>query len=128
MVKIKANITDFNIRGRNCKLSVALLSTLFAVNMSMSSIGKHHRGGGKLGPACGDVHLELDQACLEIVSNVNDTFTFKAQSLECYNCDLWTIGTQFKNGSFIKVNTTYGTWWELSRTSDEDDDFLCNHR
>lgn len=124
VVKIKANITEFNIRGRNCKLLVALLSILLAVNMSYSSVGKHHRGGGKLGPACGDVHLQLDQACLEVISNVNETFTFKAQSEECYHCDLWTIGANVKNGSFIKVNTTYGTWWELSK-NDPNDTVLC---
>ena len=79
----------------------------------MTLPGRHHRGGGPKGPTCGqDVHLELDQACLEIITDLND-LTFKAQSDECHTCDLWTIGTDLHNGSYVKVNTTYGTWWQL---------------
>ena len=88
----------------------------------MALPGRHHRGGGKLGPACGSVHLELDQACLEIVTDLKD-LTFKAQSDECHACDLWTIGTDLHNGSYVKVNTTYGTWWQLSKAGGQ---VLCN--
>jgi len=85
----------------------------------MSSIEKHHRGGGKLGPLCGQSdHLQLDQACLQLVTKLghdstNSKFTFQAQSKECYKCSFWTIGEDLVNGTTIPVNTTYPTSWKL---------------
>ena len=74
-----------------------------------------HVGGGKLGPLCGEVnHLQLDQACLQLVTDeVSTKFTFQAQSKECYKCSFWTIGENLVNGTWIPVNTTYPTSFKV---------------
>ena len=79
------------------------------------SLQHHHRGGGKNGPPCGPGHLQIDQACLQISSNDSSIkYIFEAVSTECDKCSYWTIGDDFKNGTFVPVNTTYGTNWKLS--------------
>ena len=84
----------------------------------MSSIEHHHRGGGKLGPQCGNSkkHLQLDQACLQLVTHEDSSekFIFEAQSEECYKCSFWIIGDDLVNGTWIPVNTTYPTSWKIS--------------
>lgn len=73
-----------------------------------------------MGPKCGDFHLQLDQACLQILGDdPNAEFGFQAQSSECYKCTFWNYGNDFKNGSCIGVNTTYATSWILSKNGVE---------
>ncbi len=96
-----------------------VLTCCIYVSLLIMSISHHHRGGGKLGPSCGDDdrHLQLDQACLQfsIGPEVSATgLNFQAQSKECYQCSYWLISDNVKNGTFLPVNTTYQTDWRLS--------------
>jgi hypothetical protein len=83
------------------------------------SLEHHHRGGDPNAPPCGKQHLQLDQACLQIITSDHsppDNLIFKAQSLECQGCPLWIIQDHLSNGSEIIVNATYPTRWALSKS------------
>ena len=98
-------------------VNVGILAAIVSKIM-FERFDKHHRGGGVNGPPCGKgKHLQLDQACLEVLtpSAIPADVSFYAQSHECDGCDFWKIQDHLANGTSIAVNTTYPTRWIVKK-------------
>ena len=98
----------------------ASLASLFSVTVLFvhAKVMTTFDQDGELAPTCGPSNMNLDQACIQILSS--EKLSFLAQSTECFQCDLWTIQDGIFNGTSIVVNATYGTIWKLLKENGTD--------
>ena len=105
-------------------LNFILLAMAFALDAvgADQAFGRHHR---KTEIKCGrggddgDILLQVDQGCLEVVSPPLADVRLYAQSSECVGCPYWSVGEASRNSSsYLAVNATADTRVMVSAMSD----------
>ena len=105
-------------------LFVALNFSLLVMAFALDAVGadqaleRHHR---KTEIKCGggDLTLQVDQGCLEVVPPPTAGVRLYAQSSECVGCPYWRVGEASRNSSaYLAVNTTAETRLMVSASSD----------
>ena len=102
-------------------LNGILLGMAFALDAvgADQPFGKHHRKTEMKCGDDGDITLQVDQGCLEVVPPPQTDVRLYAQSSECVGCPYWSVGEASRNSSaFLAVNATADTHVMVSAMSD----------
>ena len=102
-------------------LNFSLLVMAFVLDAIRAdlAVGGHHRKTDIKCGGEGDITLQIDQGCLEVVSPLTADVRFLAQSSECVGCPYWSVGEVSRNSSsYFAVNATWESRLNVSAMSD----------